>query len=349
MKRFHEYFSQTDQEFPVTIYSDHNLADHMDKLRLILMRYDVRDCEFDSIRKNQVSPKELPGLAFGDVYVIKAVLGVEPRSAEVLFKDIAANFQPGWKISVDVGGGRNAKNASKAKVQAFTGTVPGSLDVEDDTDYSKSLYGRNRIEDAMREAEARAKAKAAKKTEVKFLTAHDTLSEMGIPKRKGVYLCSHDGERVTVLEMIDADFDRGEIAFAASVPEIQALAPEIPDTTFDQFDLPMSADDTLFATLGCLGLECDESGIESDGDRVMVPLVCGATVDLTKLMKLAVEAPEWHVEIQAVTGGSTDNGAGCLALIFTHSASAAQEIEVTIPSLDNWDEHVPSDAVIPTF
>lgn len=343
MKRFHEYFAQTDQEYPVTIYCDHSLP--LEKLCLLLKRYDVRDCAFDSIKKNQATPKELPGLAFGDVYIFKAVLGEAPRSAYVLLQEIAANFTPGWQIAVDLGEGRDVKEPAKQKVQAFTGTVPGSLEGEDKTDYASSLYGRGRIDAAMREAQARAKAKAAKKTEVKFLTAHDTLAEMGIPKRKGVYLCKHDGETVTVLEMIGADFDRSDVVFAASVPEINAIAPQTPDATFDEFNTPMSANDTLFATLGTMGIQCDEAGIEGDGDRVMVPLVCGATINIDQMLKLAAEAPEWHVEVTCTTGSFTDNGAGCLALIFTHQANVAKEIQIEIPTLANWDEHVPTSAV----
>lgn len=343
MKRLQEYVALADDEFPITIYADHNLADHMERLKLVLLRYNVRDVSFDSIKKNQTTPKELPGLTFGDVYVIKAVLGSEPRSAMVLVREIASNFQPGWNISVEIGEGRNAKTAAaKDKIEAFTGTVPGSLKADNSVDGSV-LYGRSRIEAAMKEAEARAKAKAAKKTVVKFIAAHDTLAEMGIMRRRGIYVCEHDGQDLKVLDMVGPQFDRSGLDYAASVPEIQALIPAPPPATFDEYDIPSDSFTTLLAALGSMNLEVAPDAIVADDNVVKIPLSCGQNLSTQQMLQLAVEAPEWNVEVQAVTGGDTDNGAGCLMLLFTKGGAPAELPQADL-SLGGWDDHVPMGA-----
>lgn len=345
MKRLQEYVALSDEEYPLTIYCDRNLGDHLERLSLLLTRYKVRELSFDSIKKNQTKPKELPGLAFGDVYVIKGMLGAEPRSAMVLVRELAANFQPGWQFSVEIGEGKNAKKADIEKGEAFTGTVPGTHK-NDKTEDGSVLYGRSRIEAAMKEAEARAKAKAARKTIVKFMAAHDTLAEMGIVRRRGVYLCEHDGQDLKVLEMIDASFDRSGMEFAASPAEIQALIPAPAPATFDEFDMPSDPHTTLLSVLGKLGLQVAPDDIYSDGETVKIPLSCGQTLSTAQMIELAVEAPDWAIEVTAVTGGETDNGAGCLLLVFSKAqAQAAIQLPPAELSLSDWDDHVPAGAV----
>ena len=343
MKRLQEYVALADEEYPLTIYCDHNLADHLERLNLLLVRYKVRECTFDSIKKNQTQPKELPGLAFGDVYVIKAVLGAEPRSAMVLVRELASNFQPGWQFSVEIGEGKTAKKADQNKGEAFTGTVPGSLKADNAQDGSV-LYGRSRIEAAMKEAEARAKAKASKKTVVKFMAAHDTLAEMGIVRRRGVYLCEHDGQDLKVVEMVGPDFDRSGIEFAASPTEIQALIPPPAPATFDEYDIPMDPHTALLAVLANAGLQVSADDIYSDGDTVKIALSCGESVNVQQMVQLSVEAPDWTIEVTSTTGTETDNGAGCVLLVFTR-VQAPAAIELPATDLSDWDDHVPAGAV----
>lgn len=336
MKRLQEYVALADDEYPITIYADHNLADHMDRLKLVLLRYNVRECTFDSIKKNQTSPAELPGLTFGDVYVVKAILGSEPRSAMVLVREIASNFQPGWNISVEIGEGRNAKTSStKDKIEAFTGTVPGSLKADNSVDGSV-LYGRSRIEAAMKEAEKRAKAKAAKKTTIKFIAAHDTLAEMGIARRRGLYLCEHDGSVLSVLQSIGDQFDRAGLDFVASPAEIQALLPEPAPATFDEYDIPMDPFTSLLSVLGHSGMQVAQDAIIADDNVVKIPLACGQGVDVHQLMTLTTEAPDWNIEVQ--TEGE------CLVLVFTKSGPPAEAPKPEFNVGDDWDSHVPHGA-----